>query len=378
MAIALVATALATRRDAHACATVQASPSPVTVTSEQALIVWNAATHTEHFVRGAQFAGGDEGMGFIVPTPSRPTLAEVHANPFPALEHAAEPRTRIVDDLKVRPGCSAQMFLLSRGAAPSHEVPPAQVAAASAVNVLEELRVGPYDAAILSADDPNALAEWLGAHGFSPRTALRDWLQPYTDRHWILTAFRLAPSGARGNNTLPAVDMAFTTDGPFYPYREPYEPVRTTPLMPRSLFVYVIAESGYEAGRGDAFARWNVDLPLSASMDGEPDGTRVGAGLAAVRGLGFALPSNPWLTIFHDTSSPREADADLFFRPRASHAAIRPPARIEHVTRNVVVPLDCVLVPVAAIGLALEARRRRRKKRAAAHGAVYRAGKIDG
>ena len=47
------------------------------IAEESAVIVWEGATRTEHFVRRATFATTAADFGFLVPTPSKPELAEV-------------------------------------------------------------------------------------------------------------------------------------------------------------------------------------------------------------------------------------------------------------------------------------------------------------
>lgn len=61
---------------AWACGTASPPAVPVAVADESAIIVWDAATETQHFVRRASFRTDAEDFGFLVPTPSRPRLAE--------------------------------------------------------------------------------------------------------------------------------------------------------------------------------------------------------------------------------------------------------------------------------------------------------------
>ena len=56
----------------------------VQIASESALIVYDSATKTEHFLRTANFDTSSSEFGFFVPTPTRPELAEAAADIFPA------------------------------------------------------------------------------------------------------------------------------------------------------------------------------------------------------------------------------------------------------------------------------------------------------
>jgi hypothetical protein len=272
-------------RASHACATVQMLPAPVPVASEEALIVWDAAHHIEHFVRGAEFAGGGDGMGFIVPTPTRPELAALQSDPFGALDFALVPRRRNEVHHSVVPGCSLSFFMFMRGAAPG-AAPQGATTSAAHVSVLEERRIGPYDASILSADSADALAQWLASHGFVSRPSVVEWLRPYVEHHWLLTAFRIAPNAGSSANRLPAVRMSFPTERPFYPYSEPAETAPENATSNRSLHVFFVADTGYEAGRGDSFQPWSAHMPLSASIADEPDSSRVSPALTAVAAPG--------------------------------------------------------------------------------------------
>lgn len=100
------------------------------------------------------------------------------------------------------------------------------VEASPVVRVLDEQRVAGFDAVVLSADDPAALALWLKDRGFAQGPALTEWLAPYVSKRWILTAFKdrerkPAPGAETRVIGTSAVRMTFKTDRPFYPYREP-------------------------------------------------------------------------------------------------------------------------------------------------------------
>ncbi len=358
---------------ALACATVGPMPLPIPVAAEEALILWDEATQTEHFVRAARFSGGEAGMGFLVPTPSRPDLGEVTVDPFRALDAAFVPREVWVERSRVSASCC---MLLSRGG----QEPPVTVSAQApdSVRVLETRRVGPYDATVLAADDAQALATWLGAHGFVSRPALATWLGPYVANHWVLTAFLLARANGDGANSLPAVRMSFHAERPFYPYSEPDEPAAPGASGPRTLFVFVVAGNAMEGGRGGAFLPWAGTAELAAPADGARDNERANVAIAAIRAAGLSVPPHPWLSAFRDRSSPRVADLDLFFRASSRAAPLRP-APVERIRfREFPLPLDCIAVPLAVVWLAVVVwRRRRRRARAAQVGEVYRRGPVD-
>ena len=75
IALALVTAALIPPPEVSACAA-RGRRGPIAIEGEEALIVWDARRHMQHFVRRAAFAPGED-FGFLVPTPHRPQLAEV-------------------------------------------------------------------------------------------------------------------------------------------------------------------------------------------------------------------------------------------------------------------------------------------------------------
>src|SRR5205085_9923859 len=116
---------------------------------ESAIIVWDAAAKTQHFIRRASFATAAHDFGFLVPTPAQPTLAEASDDAFARLGQITAPRVIRETRYDPVPGISC-------AAAPRSAAPPA-----GSVQVLEQRRVAGYDAAVLAADDPAALNRWL-------------------------------------------------------------------------------------------------------------------------------------------------------------------------------------------------------------------------
>ena len=77
-----------------ACATVGKRGTHVAIASETALVIWDEETRTQHFIRRAWFATKTPYFGFLVPTPTRPTLAEAPDELFMRLLRWTKPRVR--------------------------------------------------------------------------------------------------------------------------------------------------------------------------------------------------------------------------------------------------------------------------------------------
>src|SRR3954466_2696232 len=77
---------------AAACAPVMFRGEKVAIASESALIIYDEATKTEHFIRKGAFETKVPYFGFLVPTPSVPTIAEVPDDVFDLLADWTKPK----------------------------------------------------------------------------------------------------------------------------------------------------------------------------------------------------------------------------------------------------------------------------------------------
>ncbi len=124
----------------------------------------------ETLILQATYRGASEHFGWVVPVPNRPRVSSTSAKLFYDLAQLTQPRRR-------RSTNSAGMQ--SMGAAPA------------GVQVVEQLRVGPYDVTVLAAGDANALTNWLRDHHYAAPSDMARVLQPYVDRGWYYVATRI-------------------------------------------------------------------------------------------------------------------------------------------------------------------------------------------
>jgi hypothetical protein len=255
---------------ARACAPAPRPGEIVRITNEAALIVWDPKTRTEHFIRSASFATTAKDFGFLVPTPSKPELSEVNSDLLQSLaRHTAPRHVNRISGVDVEPGCTAMMFL-GRSAP---ETAAASAIEPASVRVLEEKRVAGHDAVVLEADSATALSDWLKEHGYAEGPTLTDWLRPYVAAKWKISAFKIASDAPAQALSTSAVRMTFTTDRPFYPYREPADQRETVqanlPADPgnRTLRVFFLAPGRFDGAVGEAGLpwpgkpRWSSHLP---------------------------------------------------------------------------------------------------------------------
>lgn len=198
---------------ARACGMVYPAGAQAAITEEDALIIWEPQSQTQTLIRRSRFATDQPSLGFLVPTPSQPSLSEADDAVFQTLTAAIQPRVRHTWFFSLVQAILAPTFIGAQSSA--EKIPdPAQV------QVLDQQQLGPYQASVLKATDADALSAWLQQHNYPLRPGLKDWLETYTREGWFLTAFQLNQSPQKALS-LPAVSLRFQTVRPFYPYTEP-------------------------------------------------------------------------------------------------------------------------------------------------------------
>lgn len=309
--------ALGLPRVSDACAPAPPPNVVVEIASESAIIVWDESSKTQHFIRRAAFQAKGQGekpvqdFGFLVPTPTQPTLAEADDKAFDELAKITAPKT----ENRPRPTGGGCWFGCAGSAPP---------AAGLAVEVLEEKHVAGYDAKVLKAENADALTAWLNERGYEIRPALTRWIKPYVERGWIVTAFKIArdpqakPDTAIGSQ---AVRMSFQTEKPFFPYREPDD--MHDAKVRRMLRVYFIGTGKMtgtlgESGTWPGKVAWANKLSADEWKQVQP--------LIAIPN--YQPAEMPWLTEFEDPSSPRPGNDDLFFSPHPDTAPVERPHKI--------------------------------------------------
>ena len=317
--------------DATACGGFFSRRSTKTVTVpslqvEQVLIVHDPATETEHFVRELVFRDAKEPFGFVVPTPSQPTVAKVDRSPFAALATRFPPEPPFLGAT----GSGAGGGGAPRGAAPD---------SAPKVSVLSKERIGSFTVFVLSATDAGALKKWLDVYQVAATTESEAWLKHYVELGFYYAAFRYEIPGA-GAASSPAksetVRISFATPLPYYPYREPVHPT-PAPKRPRVLAVWLVSPERavpVAAVQEEGATLWKrpwaepVQHPNATTADLTAlVGAQLGALLASGRGdAGAGPPSERAWTVqtFQDQKTHRGGWGDVVLvpaSPRANDAA---------------------------------------------------------
>ncbi|HUS31135.1 MAG TPA: DUF2330 domain-containing protein [Kofleriaceae bacterium] len=349
--LAALAVALAFEKPAEPCAIAPPDTSArIQIVDEEALIIWDPATKTEHFIRRAQFASDAKAFGFLVPTPTPPKLTELDAEVFAILADRTAPQ---VEYRTERPWQLGAWLLEGCMLMKGDKAMPAGAPIDSGVRVLSTTNVAGYDATALQASDPSALGAWLTAHGFVMTPAIEQWLAIYVQKQWTMTAFVVAGAeSTHGDVTTRAIDMTFQTDTPFYPYREPgagTELDGVTSAPGRSLRVYFAAPQRHAATL--ATKPWAAKVSYAHEFSGVP-------------GVEALLGASRYITAFIDETSPRRGIDELYFAPSVTGDVVPPPFVVTDREPRLI-PVDMILI-VGLFGLWIVRRLRRIRRRARA------------
>ena len=277
-----------------------------TLSREKVIIVHDAEQGVEHFIREVVFDRAAEPLGFVVPTPSRPSVHGMKQTPFTALRQAFP-------------------FLLQlglpRGGAGVSGYGKGAGGSGPGVAVLEKKRVGSFEAFVLAADDETALTKWLEDNDFETPPEAQTWLKHYVDLGFHYVALRFDPPKRRAKDqtqaqTLDAetIRISFDAPLPYYPYLEPEAPALPGGA-PRLLEVwYVGAEPMVPVAVLDEEGGQSWVRPLRGGE--RYADARASLLNAAQAQLGPLLPEGPLqLQTFQDQKRRRDGFGDIVFVP---------------------------------------------------------------
>jgi hypothetical protein len=300
-----------------ACCPAPASGKPVVNADQTVVILWDAATKTEHLFRKASFKSAADDFGFIVPTPSQPALEESGNDAFPYLAKLTEPEAKAVPRPRSNVGCGC-------GSQPNfHGV-------GASINVLDDKIVAGFHAVVLEAESTTALVGWLKEHGYAFSPELETWAKPYVDAGWKFTALQVAkPAGDTNPSiTAAALRISFKTDKPLFPYREP-DPTKSAAALNaqnRVLRIFFIGDGRY---RGDLAAdeAWSGKVAWADKLTPAARGKL----LELLKLPANTGPAEWWLTEFEDNWPYRAAPADVTFVKDADQTPVKRPPMIYYV-----------------------------------------------
>ncbi len=315
---------------AAACCPAPPRGKPVANADQSVIILWDPATKTEHFIRRASFKSEADDFGFLVPTPSQPTLAESGNDAFPFLQQLTEPEVETHPRPSGGGGCGCP--------SKSAMKPPPKSAG---VLVLDEKVVAGFHAVVLEAASANALVTWLKDNGYAFSPEVEAWAKPYVEDGWKITALKVAKDKSATDArtvTASALRLTFKTDRPVFPYREPdYKKMAGGTgagqdgdgWLPgkRLLRIYFLSDARYQGDLGGG-ARWTGKVAWTNKLSAE-NGAKA---LALLQLPEVTGPAEWWLTEFEDDWLYKVAPADLYFSRDAKQDALKREPIIRYVS----------------------------------------------
>jgi len=166
--------------------------------SQKALILYE--DNREDLILSVKYEGNANEFAWVIPVPAYPGIDVSDPDLFWELADLTSV------DLRGGGGCGCMVM------APAG--PP--------VAVWERTVVGPYDVAILSAQDPTALVDWLNSNGYSFREEGGDILDDYIAKEWYFVATRIntgEEATGLATGTIEPLKLSFESDEIIYPLR---------------------------------------------------------------------------------------------------------------------------------------------------------------
>lgn len=200
--------AFATLR-ADACGGFFCSSIPVNQNAEQ-IIFRQDGDQVVALVR-IQYQGDAEKFSWVVPVPGIPDVQTSSDLLFNALDQQTRPRFQLEYDGEPCPGTFFGGPFFAADAAPQAGVD------GSAVNIIDERPVGPFNLQIINSDDPAALAKWLADNNYDLTDRGEELIAPYLEEGMNFLALKLRKDKSAGD--LVPIKMVYKTDRPMVPIR---------------------------------------------------------------------------------------------------------------------------------------------------------------
>lgn len=161
-----------------------------------------------------QYNGSAEEFSWVVPVPGIPELSVGSDLAIQQLETATRPQFNL--EIRGEP-CIPVVF-------GGPFLPPASAfdndnagAADDGVTILDQVAVGPFDATVVSSDDPEAMARWLNDNGYDITDRGAELIGPYVMQGLNFVAVKLRQN--QGVGDIQPLIMRYTSDRPMVPIR---------------------------------------------------------------------------------------------------------------------------------------------------------------
>ena len=166
--------------------------------SQKAIILYE--NNREDLILAVKYEGNADEFAWVIPVPNYPDIDVSDPDLFWELSEIT------TEGLPVRTGCARFIPL----------------PLSPMVQVLERTIIGPYDVAILSAQDPTALVDWLNSNGYSFPEEGEKILDDYITKEWYFVATRIntgEEATGLAVGTIEPLKLSFESDEIIYPLR---------------------------------------------------------------------------------------------------------------------------------------------------------------
>lgn len=304
------------------------------VADERALVTWDGTN--QNILMSFNVDGSSKSAAWVMPVPSAAKVTLGDPEVFDELSELTAPRVEYHDSW-----WPTFTWLFDGGdsmaGAPGDK----------AVQVLGKQRLGPFDVTRLAANDPSALATWLGDNGFPHPADLDANLSAYVADGWETVAIKLLPEGkdAQLTGDLQPLRLSFASSKLVYPMR-----LSKGADNPQQVQLFVLADH-----RMDPQAVPAADERPELSYAGRVEPGSVSPALRSFVGKGAFL--SYWSNYI---GQPEKIDGDYVF---ARAKADTPYQRVHVVERNRgdltgLIVLGVLAIGVAAVVIVLVRRRR--------------------
>ncbi len=210
------------------------------IPDQQALIHY--AEGIETLAIETRFEGTGTEFAWIVPTPSVPEVSATTTGVFPTLREITRPQLHAPDLSALTAPIIILIFVCLSFKGRERLTLPAMVlilalialslglfmpslgktrgSSGEGVEVLDRSIIGSYDVAILQAQNPAELLEWLATNGFATGGDIEPVVQQYIKDGWTFVAMKLRRESPDAATMTPhAMVFRFPTPTPIYPLR---------------------------------------------------------------------------------------------------------------------------------------------------------------
>ena len=161
-----------------------------------------------------QYQGDADDFSWVLPVPGEPDFELASDLVFAPLEQATRPQFSLTYE-------GQPCDFLADNSNSSDGTPPVAADPGAeedeAVEVLEQLSLGPFEIQLVHSDDPAAMAEWLDENGYDLTDRGQELITPYVEEGMNFVALRLAKD--QGVGDIQPLKLTYEAETPMIPIR---------------------------------------------------------------------------------------------------------------------------------------------------------------